>query len=117
MGWKHVRIWFPRLAAALFMAVALDWFYAFLFTNFRAHQRPVMLPLAALTVAYAVALFVRKRWAVNLSLLLALLCATVAISFQVQAGLLHSFLFTTALLSSTYAIGLLWALKKNDWET
>jgi hypothetical protein len=113
---RHIRVWFPRIAASLLIAMALGWGWTFGFTDFRAHQRLPMLVIAAVTLACALLLWARILWIVLSSIVLSLLGAVAAIYIQVHGGFFNRFLIVVALMSLCYSVGLGWALKANRWK-
>ncbi len=66
---QRIAIW---TVAGLIAAFGLMWLYTFGFTEYRAHLRMLVIPIALASLAYAVLLASLKLWAIALSTVLSL---------------------------------------------
>ena len=92
ISWGRIQCLLIYGAAAVLSLSALQWFYVFLFTNYRRHHRPVMIPLALATAALAFCLFRLSSTAVILLLALSALAGAGALYIQIFGERFHPFL-------------------------
>lgn len=96
--WKSYQIVLIRLAAIAYFGIGMTWLYIFVFTNYRAHHRVVMIPVAIASMLLSAGLFKLHRVFVAISLFVAVAIAVLAIYLQ-----LASSMFNLSLLSVTVA--------------
>ena len=90
------------IAAVGLSLLALRWLYVFVLTDYRSHYRPIMIPLALVTLALAFGLFRLSFVAVVLLLALAAVVAAGALYIQIFAAGFQPFLATVVAGSTLY---------------
>jgi len=94
------------IAAAGLSLLALQWLYVFVLTDYRSHHRPIMIPLALVTLALAFGLLRLSFVAVVLLLALAAVVGAGAFYIQISAAGFQPFLATVVVGSILYLCAL-----------
>ena len=94
------------VAGAVLVLLAVRWLYLFVLTDYRSHQRSIIIPLALVVLVLGFALFRLSSVAVFLSLLLASVAGAAALYLQVSAAFIQPFLSTVVLASLIYLCAL-----------
>ena len=101
-SWSVFQRTLIYIAAAALSLVALRWLYLFILTDYRSHHRPIIIPLAVVTLVLALGLFRLSSVAVVLLLALAAVAGAGALYIQVSATSIHPFLATVVAASILY---------------
>lgn len=91
-----------RLAAFVIACLGARWLYVFAFTDYRAHHRGIMIPLALVAILFAITLVRLNIWALLLLLVSASAVGAFAAWLQVSSGHLHPKLGACVVVSVTY---------------
>lgn len=83
-AWKFYHSIMARLAAVGFLIFGLRWLYVFIFTEYRAHHRPIMIPLALLVVVLSTGLFYLNRIFILILILLSLFAFLGSLYIQIK---------------------------------
>lgn len=114
-AWKFYHSVMARLAAVGFLLLGLRWLYVFIFTDYRAHHRPVMIPLALLVVAFSVGLFYLKRLFILMLILLSLFGFLGSLYIQIKFVHYNPFWLAIAVTTFVYLIVFaLYAYRSHD---
>jgi hypothetical protein len=100
---QRALVYFSALVLSLF---ALRWLYVFLLTDYRSHQRPIIIPLALVTLAFSFVLFRLSLVAIVMLLTLVGVAGAGALYLQVSSAEVQPFLATVVVGSIFY----LWVL-------
>jgi len=102
--WKFYHLVMARLAAVGFLILGLRWLYVFIFTDYRAHHRPIMIPLALLVVAFSAGLFYLKRTLILILILLSLFAFLGSLYIQIKFVHYNPFWFAATVTAFIYLI-------------
>jgi hypothetical protein len=100
------------IAATGLLLLALRWLYVFVLTDYRSHHRPIIIPLAMLSLALAFFLFRLSFVAVVLLLALAAVGGAGALYIQISVASFQPFLATVVAASALYFCALVPRLTK-----
>lgn len=95
------------IAAVALSLLALRWLYLFVLTDYRSHHRPIIIPLALVTLVLAFGLFRLSPAAIVLLLALAAVAGAGALYIQISATALQPFLATVVAGSILYLCALI----------
>jgi hypothetical protein len=112
ISWGIVQTTVIRLAAAAIFLLGLRWLYLFVLTDYRAHHQIWMIPIAFLTLGFAVGLWLRKNRFVGVLLIAAAATFTYAVYIQISAGQIHLFLLCVAIIALLCLVTLTPGLKR-----
>ena len=110
--WSPFQRTLIYIAAAALSLLAVRWLYLFVLTDYRSHHRPIIIPLALVTLVLAFGLFRLSSVAVVLLLALAALAGAGALYIQISAMAFHPFLATVVAGSILYFCALVPRLTK-----
>jgi hypothetical protein len=113
VSWSPFQRTLIYIAAAGLSLFALRWLYVFVLTDYRSHQRLIMIPLALVTLALAFGLFRLSFVAVVLLLALAAVLGGSALYIQIAAAGVEPFLATVVAGSALYFCALVPRLTKS----
>lgn len=72
------------ISGTVFLMLGLAWLYAFLIVGIRPHHAPVMVSVGILAILLAIGLFLKRRTAVLVSLVVAMLVLLFSIYIQLR---------------------------------
>ena len=90
------------VAGLAFSLVAFRWLYVFTLTDYRSHHRPIIIPLALVTLFFAFGLFRLSSVAVVVLLAIAALVGGGALYLQLYGVAFHPFLASVVAGSILY---------------
>jgi len=105
--WKSYQVIFIRLAASILLLLGSRWLYLFLFTDYREHHAPVMIPLGIVTILYSISLLLLFRISIIISLILSIISFVFALYIQFSTFEFIFFLFLVCIVSLIYVVILL----------
>ena len=100
--WKSYQIVLIRLAAIAYFGIGIAWLYIFVFTNYRAHHRVVMIPVAIASILLSAGLIKLHRVFVAISLFVAVVIALLAIYLQLAVAVFNLSLSSVTVASFLY---------------
>jgi len=100
--WGLLHTVLVRMIGLGILLLGAIWLYTFIFTDYRAHQSSVMIPLAVLVIVFALGLISLLKIFVVLSLILSIFAFISALYIQVASLHLIPFMFSICIISSIY---------------
>jgi hypothetical protein len=102
--WNMLHTILVRVIGLGVLLLGAIWLYTFLFTDFRAHQSSVMIPLAVLVILFALGLISLLKIFVILSFVIAIFVFLSALYIQVASLQIIPFLFSICVISIIYMV-------------
>ena len=100
--WNYLQRTIIWLAASILMLFALRWLQLFIFTDYRVHHRPFMIPLGIIFIAFSYGLIRYSKFCIFTLLIGASLFFVAATFLQIKIGFVSWFLSSLELFSFTY---------------